>query len=217
MTFRHALLAVVATVALAPAHAAPINPTTYDTIDGGAGVFLYMDDSYTGARSPDGFLSGGLGELTDGIVAPAAWFTTPGPYVGWRLISPEITFKFAPLTDLANVTFRFDDAKGAGGVFLPDSVSFDFGGGFQSATPTITTEGLLGVFSYDFTGISASTFTVRIDSAQEWVMLTEVDFDGTLAPVVGGIPEPATWALMIGGFGAVGVAARRRRGASVTA
>ena len=217
MTFRHALLTVAATMALAPVHAATIQPITYNMIDGGSGVFNYQDDTYSGTRDASGFLNGGTGELTDDIIAPARWNVTPGPYVGWRFISPEITFNFAPLSNFANATFRFDDAGGLGNVFRPDSLSFDFGGGFVAGTPTITTQGHLAVFSYDFTGVSASSFTVRIDSAQEWFMLTEVDFDGTLAPVVGGIPEPATWALLIGGFGAVGVAARRRRAATVAA
>ncbi len=34
---------------------------------------------------------------------------------------------------------------------------------------------------------------------------------------LGAVPEPATWALMIGGFGMVGVAARRRRNGFATA
>lgn len=33
----------------------------------------------------------------------------------------------------------------------------------------------------------------------------------TFAPVTGGVPEPATWALMIGGFGGAGVMLRRRK------
>ncbi|WP_380873880.1 hypothetical protein ACFB49_44390 [Sphingomonas sp. DBB INV C78] len=40
-----------------------------------------------------------------------------------------------------------------------------------------------------------------------WTGLSEVRFDGTAAPV----PEPATWAMMIGGFGLVGGAMRRQR------
>ena len=38
-----------------------------------------------------------------------------------------------------------------------------------------------------------------------WTGLSEVRFDGTA------VPEPATWAMMIGGFGMVGAALRRRR------
>ncbi|SNS18848.1 PEP-CTERM protein-sorting domain-containing protein [Sphingomonas laterariae] len=39
-----------------------------------------------------------------------------------------------------------------------------------------------------------------------WTGLSEVRFDGTVAAV----PEPASWAMMIGGFGLVGGAMRRR-------
>jgi hypothetical protein len=34
---------------------------------------------------------------------------------------------------------------------------------------------------------------------------------GTVTPGAGAVPEPATWAMMIGGFGAVGFAMRRRQ------
>ena len=36
-------------------------------------------------------------------------------------------------------------------------------------------------------------------------------FNDDYKPVVGGVPEPATWAMLIAGFGLVGAAARRRR------
>lgn len=198
----------VTVAALAPANAAVVNPTSYSMINGGVGVFQYMDDVYTGTDS-GGFLSGGVGELTDGVIATGPWFTTPGPYVGWRYISPEITFNFAGAIDLASAKFFFDDAKGSGGVFLPDSLSFDFGSGFQLGTPTVTTLSHLGVYTYDFTGVTTSSFVVRIDSALEWVMLTEVDFDGTPSSVIA-VPEPASWAMMLGGFGLVGAALRRQ-------
>lgn len=40
-------------------------------------------------------------------------------------------------------------------------------------------------------------------------------FDNIRLESVGAIPEPATWVMMLGGFGLVGVAARRRRNVAV--
>ncbi|MCG2840018.1 PEPxxWA-CTERM sorting domain-containing protein [Sandaracinobacter sp. RS1-74] len=39
-------------------------------------------------------------------------------------------------------------------------------------------------------------------------------FNDDYKPIVGGVPEPATWAMLIAGFGLVGAAARRRRALS---
>lgn len=50
-------------------------------------------------------------------------------------------------------------------------------------------------------------FSGQLDARQAAGSVARVDFD---APV-GGIPEPATWAMMILGFGAAGVAIRRRQ------
>lgn len=60
----------------------------------------------------------------------------------------------------------------------------------------------------------AGTFTslTFIDSSENWHGFTV----GIGAPA-GAIPEPASWALMIGGFGMIGAALRRRRGARVAA
>lgn len=58
---------------------------------------------------------------------------------------------------------------------------------------------------------------LRVEFAESFDDLDGVDslFNGTLSftynPFVAGVPEPASWALMIGGFGLVGGALRRSR------
>ena len=54
---------------------------------------------------------------------------------------------------------------------------------------------------------NAVLFAGQFDARQTQGSIASVDFD---APV-GGVPEPATWAMMILGFGAVGAAIRRRQ------
>jgi hypothetical protein len=87
----------------APARAAQIfassyaMPNGYGTATGGN--FNYWDLNYTGSGSTnvDGApLSGGLGDLTDGIIASGRWNTVEngagtGPYVGWQTVHPTIS------------------------------------------------------------------------------------------------------------------------------
>ena len=93
-------------------------------------------------------------------------------------------------------------------------------------TPSVTngagTEGFFGSFSLVDLGLD---FAVD-DDGLLWVELFEDFDDSSVAPdgvwngtitltytptATPGIPEPATWAMLIAGFGLVGVASRRRR------
>ena len=123
--------------------------------------------------------------------------------------------------------FGFSDvviAPTAGGVFNLYSVDLAFGPfGHNGATNETTL-----VTGYVFGGGTLTT-TLSVGYGFEthtlnWANLTSVTFaqfasaeylgfDNVVSNVdysVGGVPEPATWALMIGGFGFVGAAMRRR-------
>ena len=77
------------------------------------------------------------------------------------------------------------------------------------------------LLSFDTTGLSAGSYskTITLNAYSSYAGLA----DRTLAPItltisalvtggaVGGVPEPASWAMMLAGFGLVGTAVRRRR------
>ncbi len=92
----------------------------------------------------------------------------------------------------------------------PGSLSFGrFAGDFTGV--------FLGDFSYDAGGITGiqtpfllqTIGSLPLDASGNYVVGTTRAL-GTLA-AVGAIPEPATWAMMIIGFGSIGAACRRRR------
>ena len=111
-------------------------------------------------------------------------------------------------------------------------------GGGSSGTATYTTSNSITAFSFDWgtpdtyntltfrsgatvvasftgTGLSAGNYGYTFTTAQD---VNNVDFSSTQRAFeidnvsVTAVPEPTTWALLIVGFGMVGVAARRRAG-----
>nr|WP_243453716.1 PEPxxWA-CTERM sorting domain-containing protein [Sandaracinobacteroides saxicola] len=111
------------------------------------------------------------------------------------------------------LNYLFDTNAG-----LPSGVSFT---GANTASGTWSTPG----YKIDFIGVKASNQFVlyklaQISSSGLWNTLdipfrrnahalSHIAFFGT-ADNGGAVPEPATWAMLIAGFGLVGIAARRR-------
>lgn len=173
------------------AWAGPLEPTSYDMLNGETGSFPYHDEIYSGAGSPMvnlSPLSGGLGDLTDDVFAPSNWFITEppagnGPYVGWKSIDPTITFDFGgPEAFFDTVTIHVDDSNGAGGVSVPSKVEITVGGNSTQVFPIVEPGGSAPLtFAFDVGGEVGDTVVVQVFRKTQWIMVSEVDFDGALA------------------------------------
>ena len=98
-----------------------------------------------------------------------------------------------------DLTFAFDDQN----AFFPGGLAtFTFNGGASSETRAF--DNVAGFQTFAFNTANLTSVRVSADSA---FAIDNVVLD---AGGVTAVPEPATWAMMIGGFGAVGAAARRR-------
>jgi len=221
---RRSTLIVTAALVLSAASrltAAPLTVSSYDMLNGAgvasSGSFNYWDLSYTGAGATNvdsAPLSGGLGDLTDGVIPALNWINTEnvagtGPYVGWRNAvtpNPVVTFRFLLPVFLDSITVYVDDSNGLGGVSPPASVDIGNAGGpytnFVTADP-----GGGAPLSYTFTGLnfSGSAFDIRFNNLNEWVFVSEVTFDGEVSAV----PEPSSLLTLAGGLGLAAVAIRR--------
>jgi hypothetical protein len=204
-----AFLTIVALAAALPAQAAPILATSYIMLNGETGSFNYWDESYTGSGATlvDGApLSGGTGDLTDGIIdTTLGWYAAespagPGPYVGWLDIAPSLTFEFAPGSIVDALTIYVDDSNGFGGVSTPSAARINGGALIPLA------DGASGApLSFTFDGLSVTgPLTLELfDGTAPWIFLSEVTFEGRTASV----PEPGLLALV--GLGAAGPLGRR--------
>lgn len=214
--------AACAATCSAPSQAVTLVVSSYDMPNGDgqahSGSFNYWDLNYSGAGTTnvDGApLSGGTGDLTDGVVAGDFWFNVEnvagtGPYVGWRgdvgVSNPLITFNFGTVVAVSSISIHMDNSH-AGGVGAPSSILID--GVAQAFTaPAVGTIGTVTIGGLNLLG-SSHTIQFFQDSSFVWTFVSEVTFDGRV--VGGAVPEPASWAMMIAGFGAVGIAMRRRK------
>jgi hypothetical protein len=213
---RAAALMLAAATVLPVTAQTVVSPVSYDMPNGygqaNLGSFNYWDVAYTGSgdtRQDFAPLSGGLGDLTDGVVATGRWDTVEnlegtGPYVGWALIDPVITFHFAQAHTFSQVTVWHDDANGYGNVATPQAFTVTVGGlsqRFEITDPAgdapFASTLVLGP---SFSGDTLSLQVHRFDTA---TMLSEVQ--------ISAVPEPASAALLAAGAGLL-LAMRRRRG-----
>ncbi|WP_156797016.1 hypothetical protein [Nitrosomonas sp. Is79A3] len=61
---------------------AGLMPDSYSMLNGNTGSYNYWDETYTGSgcvTCDNAALTGGRGDLTDGIVATDNWFVTEAP------------------------------------------------------------------------------------------------------------------------------------------
>jgi hypothetical protein len=169
-----------------------IMPIAYDLQNGEGGTYTYYDDIYDGDGDPTqalAWLTGGLGELTDGVIAAGHWNETPGPYIGWKTIDPTITFHFDGEVDINVVTLYLDDSGGGGGVYAPEDVIISMGGTTLTFPCTDPPGDEPFAFTCEDLGLHGDTLEVTIadySSYYSYMMLTEVEIYG-LAGIEGDV------------------------------
>jgi len=174
--------------------------------NGSAGDYNYWDDNYSGSgdNMVDGAcLSGGLGDLTDGVIATQSWdveesVTSSGPYVGWFNLDPTINFHFDSTINFNAITIYADDFNGYSGVSQPTSVTIN------GTTFLVANHAGADPFAISLTNLNLNTsdLDITIHRGNSWVFVSEVTFDGVSA-----VPVPAAvWLFVSGLIGLLGFA-----------
>ncbi|MFS0735548.1 PEPxxWA-CTERM sorting domain-containing protein [Sphingomonas sp. 1P06PA] len=208
---KRAFLAVtccIAALAAAPASAAPVTYTLAGTF-GIAGVPIFgtitAPLSFVGMGDTEVYGQTTIGGLTANIFELESFTAS---YRGFS-IDLGSSLRFGAASDLGIIGFG-DSATGLGAVFRsPALIGYD---GRSSIGPVPLT--FLGVATGMGGGSSFATpallDTYGHGGHHGGPRITAVA-NATFTAVVSAVPEPAAWALMIGGFGLVGAALRRAR------
>jgi hypothetical protein len=175
------------------------------------GWLNYWDATYSNCVANDcttdglsgSYLSGGLGKLTDGIVATQPWYDVSdaagtGQYVGWLSSNPMINFNFAG-GEVVNEVKLFVDNSHVGGVAAPVSIVINGITYFNPPSATPSTPEVIDITGLHLTGASVS---VTLNNPNSWVFMSEAQF-------ITGVPEPSTWAMTLVGFAGLGYAGYR--------
>lgn len=238
MSFRAAIFASILALSPSLVAALQIPILSYDMPNGDgtqhSASYNYWDVNYSGLGDTqlDGApLSGGLGKLTDGVVASRDWRQTAnyagtGDHVGWQrghTPNPTIIFHFYGQTTIRQIQISLDNSYD-GGVAAPEFVRID-GITTPFVVPDITDETTIGFYNLDLTGDTHTIQFYQQTYWADWVFVSEIAFFDVpgVAPIgnffvppptpgpVGSVPEPETWVCATLGFALVATALRRRR------
>lgn len=127
-------------------------------------------------------------------------------------IAYNVTLEAFSPSWLSELVFSFEDSTQSAGVFLTPGFTDSFSGvGSYSDAASLVDLGLS--FAVGADGVLRTEFFEGFDDSS--ISPDGIWQSGTITitydTVAGAIPEPATWGLMILGFGAIGGAMRRRR------
>ena len=115
-------------------------------------------------------------------------------------LGSQLSFDYSPTANVNNLAGQLvvgGTSQGANQIGIsPSTNDFYLQINNFAATPVFNAFG----YSQTSTGTNSFFYTTSPTSGS-----------ATVTPVVGGVPEPATWALMIAGFGLVGATVRRRK------
>ena len=175
-------------LAAAPAAAAPVITAVNADLSGGAYSFSYLGGTFTFGSTGDIFAPLSVSTANDAAVSAFGGFLgiplKPSPFFTDRgtVVSGPAFGQFASFATLTPV----DSSNGDNFINLRVT-----SGGQNYYGFAYTTNDMLNSYGFETTAETAITATTDIPAA---------------------VPEPATWAMMLVGFGAVGFAMRRRKG-----
>lgn len=199
---RNALLLLAAaalTCANAPAFAGTFsgtgNPASNPAFSGGFSqlTFSGADQSF-GAYTESG-VTFGPGRISSSYADD--YNSTGSYYDNDEAAVSQISFAFAGPVSAFAFNWGAGDAAWTVDLFAGASLLSSY-----QLTPTF---GSNAKEYFGFTGAGITSVNISLDRS-DWVFIDNL----TYSSVAGAVPEPATWAMMVMGFGLVGAAARRR-------
>ncbi|MEW5685346.1 MAG: PEPxxWA-CTERM sorting domain-containing protein [Pseudomonadota bacterium] len=213
-------LATAAAAALAGPAAAGviIQPKSVTIVSGGT----YLGNSPVNIINQSGLSKKYVSGVTDFdtyIASNPLHSTTAGEWLSdGPTTSAIVLFDFGEVVDITGFALFNEDATSMGFTTFragntPTSLSSYAGNTFREQNPFGVAYGPTVVnhqrvsrryFAFTITGCNAA------GAAHNGCGLGEVVFESAQAAPVAGVPEPATWAMMIMGFGGIGAVVRRR-------